>query len=409
MPVYTYQARDAEGRLQIGTTISASAEAAAGDIRRRGWLIINIIETARSQQNGGGGSSTGIIAFFPFRRPRKRDLERSMRQISLMLRNGLTLLDALNTASDNSLKKPSKLLWASLAKQVEVGSTFADALALYPYEFPPLIIELARAGEQAGTLDVSLERGADHLERARELRSRVAQALFYPAIVLVLTFGVALIMFVKVLPEMEKFLQTVNRRLPPLTVTVLSISRFLSANIGTLSIITLAAIFAFSVALRAKPFRRSWDLLILKLPLVGTIRQLSNTVLFARSTGLLLSNGIGIVKSLELTEGILQNTAASGAVARARVKIINGSSMAEGMGEAPAFTPLLPKMIAIGERTGAIDRVLNDAAIYHESDLQRWIRTASALVEPAVTVTIGLVVGIVYAAFFLAIFAAAGG
>ncbi|MBI3817399.1 MAG: type II secretion system F family protein [Planctomycetes bacterium] len=408
MPVFYYQARDAAGASQTGTTLATSAESAAEALRRRGWLIIDIIEksaAAVAARGAGGRAET----FLPFARPRKREVERGLRQVSLMLKNGLTLLDALRTTGRNSLSKSAGRLWARVADAVETGSTFAEALKLYPREFSPLVVELARAGERAGTLDHSLERASEHMERVRELKTRVMQALFYPAIVITLTGVVALFMFIKVLPEMEKFLQSVHRKLPPLTSAVLNVSRFLNEYILQMSIGAAAIVCAIVVIARQPRARLALERALLRIPILGTIRQLSNTILFSRSLAVLISSGIGIVESLELSAGILQNPAAALVVRGARARIIEGSSFAEGMGESRAFSPLLSKMISIGERSGALDRVLEDSALYHESDLQRWIRAASALVEPVVTIAIGAVVGIVYIAFFLAIFAAAGG
>lgn len=408
MVLFTYQARDDAGRPQTGTTVAAGAEAAAEELRRRGWLIIELYES-RNLETRAGAARREKIQFLPFFRPRKREVERGLRQISLMLRNGLTLLVALRTVAENSLSRPSRALWNSVADSVETGSTFAESLQMWPREFSPLIVELARAGEFAGTLDVSLDRGADHMERARELRTRVLQALFYPAIVLTLTIVVALVMFVKVLPEMEKFLQTVNRKLPPLTENVLAISRFLSAYIYHIGIVVIAAGVAVWILTRTPAARATLERFLLRVPILGTIRQLSSTILFSRSMAVLIGNGIGIVKSLELAGGILQNPVAAAVVRDARERIIGGGTLAESLGESRIFSPLLRRMISIGERSGALERIFEDAATFHESDLQRWIRTASALAEPVVTIAIGAVVGIVYTAFFLAVFAAAGG
>jgi type IV pilus assembly protein PilC len=159
---------------------------------------------------------------------------------------------------------------------------------------------------------------------------------------------------------------------------------------------------------RYPPSRRVLDRALYSLPIVGRVRLLAGTARFSRSLSTLLANGIDLVQSLQLCEGILVRPTPSEAIARARAKVLAGHSLAMGLDGARAFEPILPRMVDVGERSGTLDEILAEVASFHEAELRTWIRRASALIEPITTVVVGGIVGFVYIAFFVAMFSAAG-
>jgi type IV pilus assembly protein PilC len=405
MPTFAYRARDATGRTREGSAVAASESAVAAELRGGGLLILDVrAMPARphAAQNGVAPPLIGLPAT-------SFDVQTSLRQLALMHRSGISLLAALRTAADTSRRASMARLWRQVADRIEGGSTLAEALAAHARQFPPLTHQLIRSGEHSGTLDQALLRAADHIERRRMLRATLLQALFYPSIVITLTVAVSAFMVLQVIPALQSFLQGFHRKLPPLTAALLAFSHWLRlylpmVAVGVLSILILIAVFN-----RIDAARMFFDRLLSRLPFVGRARALASTAEFARTISVLLASGIDIVSALRLCEGVLGRPLAKQAVVAAREAILAGHTFSEGLGGSPAFLPMLARMATVGEQSGALDEVLRDVAEFHETELKDLIRRASLLVEPVITILVGTVVGIVYTAFFLAMFAVAGG
>jgi type IV pilus assembly protein PilC len=300
-------------------------------------------------------------------------------------------------------------LWRHVADRIEAGSTFAEALAAHPRRFPPLTHHLIKSGEHSGTLGEAMLRAADHIERRRMLRATLVQALFYPSIVITLTIAVSAFMVLQVIPALETFLQGFHRRMPPLTAALLGFSHWLRLYLP----MVLAAIFGVLILIalmnRMDAARLFFDRLLSRVPFVGRARALATTAEFARTISVLLASGIDLVSALRLSEGVLGRPLARQAVAATREAILSGHTFSEGLAGSHAFLPMLARMSTVGEQSGELDQVLRDVADFHETELKDLIRRASVLVEPVITILVGTVVGIVYTAFFLAMFAVAGG
>ncbi|HKE00516.1 MAG TPA: type II secretion system F family protein [Planctomycetota bacterium] len=397
MATFAFEARDLAGRRHAGVRAAASAIEAADALRRLGWLVLDLKpHSAAAPRRPRRG-----------RRPAQRDVEAALRQLGLLLRSGLTLLEALRVAAEHARRPSMSRRLSEVADRIEAGASLAEALELHPREFPPVVRELVRAGEASGTLDALLERAASDLERQRELRSSVLQALFYPSIVLVLTGAVTMILLLEVIPVLETFLASSHRKLPAMTEVLLGASRGLREHFAAIAIVTAAVIFGVVALDRAPSTRPAMDRLLYRLPIVGRVRRLASTVLFARTLGVLLDSGVHVVAALRLLEGLLPRPVAARAIASARAHVLDGRALHEGLAGAASFTPLLPRMLAVGERSGQLSPMLAEAAHLHDAELRAWLKRASALIEPVLTVAVGTIVGFVYIAFFLALFAVA--
>ncbi len=398
MPNFAFRARDAEGKLQTGSTTAPTVGQAIDELRKRGLLILNIDPIDKN-------ASKRRISLLP---ATSFDVEAGMRQLALMHRSGLPLLSALRSTAEAARRPAMARRWDEIASKIEAGSNLTSALRAYPRQFTPLITALIQAGEQSGTLDQALERAAEHLERRRGFRATFLQALFYPAIVLLLTGAVTAYMVLSVIPTLEKFLGGFHKKLPEVTMALISFSRWLREYLPVVMIVLGALVILIVVLDRLPPSRRRIDRALFRMPIIGALRRMSATAVFARTLGVLNSNGIDIINSLRLVREILPRPVTASALARAQDRIMAGHTLSEALSDAKPFAPLLSRMIAVGEKTGELDRVLTDMAVFHETELARWLKRAGTLVEPAITVIVGGVVGFVYIAFFLGMFAAAG-
>lgn len=409
MAAFTWKARDREGRSVGGVLAAPDPAALAARLRGQGLLVLEVTPATAGAPAETAAARGGPLGRAPWNRPPRLDVENSLRQLALMLDSGLTLLEALRASADHARRRATSRVFRDVAQEVERGSTFHEALARHPHAFPPLVTELARAGELSGTLEPSLVRAAMHLEQRREIRAQVAQAMLYPSIVVALAVLVTGVMVTSVIPKLEGFFANSRSSLPGITRALIDVSHFLQEHGAHLSIGIVATVLALLGLDRYPPTRHALDRVTYSLPLIGTIRTLGATALFSRSLSVLIGSGLSLVSSLETTERILRRPVAARAIARSRRAVVAGEPLAGGLEGSVAFAPILPRMVRVGERSGNLERVLQDAAQFHELELRAWIKRASYLVEPVVTLVVGGIVGFVYIAFFLAMFAAAGG
>jgi type IV pilus assembly protein PilC len=404
MPTFTFTARDPAGRPQAGQQEAASAAALVNSLRERGWLVLDVKPAVAD----AGPDWLALLNPFAWLPPRSIDVEVSLQQIAVMLRSGITLLAALKTVAEQTGRASMRRIWENIAERIQEGSSFGDAAASHGC-FSHLVVQLIRVGEQTGTLEPVLTRAAEALERRRNLRTSLLTALMYPAIVFFAAIGVTVFMIVGVIPKLRVFLAALGRKLPPMTQFLIDLSDAVQLYYVQ-GLIVFGAIVALLVAVYLWPPGRLFlDRWLLRLPVIGRLFRLAATVQFARSLGSLIHSGITLVEALRTVEGLFRNRYVSGQVAAARNAVLRGGSLAPPLAVHDAFMPMLARMVAVGETAGTLDDVLEEVARFHESQLQSAIRQFSAIIEPVIVVVVGAIVGFVYIAFFMALFAAAGG
>jgi type IV pilus assembly protein PilC len=404
MPNFAFTARDPAGTRQNGVLEAASPAAVAQDLRNRGWLVLDVRLT---EANPSWGELLAALAPRQWLPPRSLDVELSLRQIAVMLRSGLTLLQTLSQAAEQARRPSMGRIWRSVAEQIQDGAGFADSMSRHSC-FSPMVVQLVRVGEQTGNLEPVLVRAADTLESRRQLMATTLTALAYPTVVLVAALGVAGFMVFNVIPKLESFLSSIGRQLPPITQLLMDISAGIQAY-ALYGVITLLALLAAGIAVYFWPPGRFWiDRLILRIPLMGNLLRLSGTVSFAQSLAALLASGITLLEGLRTIERLQRNRYLAEQVSAARMEVMAGNSLAPRLLTAHAFMPMLGRMVAVGESAGTLDDVLEEVARFYQDQLQRAIRRLSIIVEPVIIIVVGGIVGFVYIAFFMALFAAGG-
>lgn len=403
MPTFAFTARDPVGRPRQGALQSASPGDALDELRARGWLVVDLREEA-AVKPATLAEELNPLRWLP---ARSVDVEVSLRQIAVMLRSGLTLLEALGTVAEQAQRPAMARIWSDVAGQIQEGASLADAMARHR-RFSAMVVELVRVGGQTGRLEPVMTKAADSLEHRRQLRTSVLTAMAYPAIVLLAAFGVTAFMALSVIPKLEKFLATIGRRLPPMTQLLLDITHAIQEYFPT-AMVALAIAAAAGVGLYLwPPGRLVIDRLVLRVPLLGMLLRLSATISFASSLSALLTSGIRVLEGLRTVERLQHNRFLALKVSQAREAIIEGGNLAEPLAAKRAFMPMLSRMVAVGESAGTMDEVLAEVSRFYEGQLQRTIRQLSVIVEPVIIVVVGGIVGFVYISFFMALFAAGG-
>lgn len=404
MPSYQFRARDSVGRPQVGKLDAASAPTAVQALRTRGWMVVELKEAESEVNVGELWKRYNPIELLP---PRSIEIETSGKQLAVMLRGGLTLLTSLQAVSKQAGRYRMQRLWGHVASRIQEGAAFADAMK-ETKGFPSLLVQLVRVGEQTGNLEQTIERASDTLERRRQLKASLMTALAYPLLVLTAALGVTAFMVIGVIPKLKSFLDGMGRKLPPITQMLVDVSTAVRTYLPHTVVVILILTVGF-IALYCSNFGRlAIDRRLLQIPVIGKLLRLAGTAAFSRSLGILIRSGITLLEGLRTTEELLSNRYLANRIGAARQAVMQGGTLAEPLAADHAFTPMLSRMVAVGESAGTIDEVLDEVARFHESQLQAAVRQLSVIVEPCIIVVVGGIVGFVYIAFFMALFSAGG-
>jgi type IV pilus assembly protein PilC len=404
MPAYRFTSRDATGAMRAGTLVASGMDGLLAELRGQGLLVVDVEEVATASK--GDGITWNPMTWLP---PGPLDVSMGCLQLATMLRSGLSLLASLRTVAAQASRQRVGFVWHRVADRIERGATFADALEAEKNVFSEQVVQLARVGEATGNLDAALGRAADHLERTRQLKLTVFNALAYPAIVTLLAVGVAGFLVLFVIPKLQKYLSGAGRNLPAITQNLLDVSSFMQAWLPWIAVVAGAAAVAGWALRRWPPGRLVIDGVMLRIPIIGGIFRLAGTAAFSRGLAVLLESGVTLLDSLVTVEKLLDNRALRLRVEKARNAVLRGGTLAAPLDEPGFFMPMLPRMVAVGESAGTLVQTLGEVAGFHENQLLVVIRRMSVLIEPVVILLVGGIVGFVYIAFFAALFSIAGG
>jgi len=330
-------------------------------------------------------------------------IELTLRQIAVMLRSGLTLLAAIETVIEQPPSRAAQRIYETMRRSIENGASFADALAEHKI-FPAGAISMIGMGEESGNLDTVIERAAVSMEMKRRNTAATLTALFYPAFTFLFAIGITIYMILAVIPEMEKALKALGKNLPAMTQSLLDAADFFTTYGLLMGILLIVLGVVLTILCMWPPGRLVIDQIILRLPLIGTILRTGATALFARSMGTLLSSGIPLVESLRIIGTIHSNRYFAAVVESARRKILEGGSLARSLSRPHAYTPMMLKMVGVGETSGNLEETLEHVADFHDERLEALVKRLSAMLEPSVVLVVGGLVGYVYIAFFVGLY-----
>lgn len=401
---FRYVARTSAGQIRRGFESSSSAESCVAQLRSRQWTVIDVKESSQPAQ---GIDLAGILSPNRWLPIRSLDVETSLSQLAVMLGAGLSLLNALGTVEEQTPRLAMRRVWQDVSRRIRAGHSLSESMARHRC-FSHLVIQLVAIGEQTGNLESVLKHSAEAMERRRDVQAKFLTALMYPALVLVAAISVTGFMILYVIPQMERFLSQIGRRLPWMTQSLLDVSAWIRAHFAQGAALAALCVIALVAILATKRGRLMIHYSMLRMPILGGLFRCGGCALAARSLYILLSSGVTILASLQTIEKMFRNEWHATAIRKAREEIMHGGTLSDGIRLPYAFLPMLSSMAAVGERSGTLDEVMADTARFHEEQLDRSIRRFSALFEPVVILVVGSIVGYVYIAFFLALFAAAG-
>jgi type IV pilus assembly protein PilC len=401
MMVFTATVRDRDGNTRqiVRNAVSSSDFAAA--LRFEGLLVVSFSEAPEDS------SGRPKNRRFRFRRMSSFAVEMGLRQISSMLTSGITLLLAVRTVAEQSPSRRVRRVWDSIADKIVGGMSFAAALEDDVGTFGEITVRLAEVGEKTGELENTMRRAADQLENARDLRTAVVNALVYPALALITTFAVTAYLVGVVIPKLGEFLVESGGELPAITQLLLDVSwwfRLYSLDVLVWTVAAAATWWAVRLTEKGREFE---DALILRVPLAGKVLKVAGTAIFARSVQIMTESGLTLLDTLDTSARIVTNRRLRRRVEACRAAIVAGSSLSDSLAGAREFMPMLRHMAAVGEVSGSLPNAFRETARYHELVLAITIKRLGIFIEPVMILITGTIVGFVYIAFFMALFAIA--
>lgn len=372
-------------------------------LRQQGLLVLEVRDVGASVE----GTPRWSLNPLDYRSINSVDVERAFHQIAVLLRSGVSILEALEFIRDYA-RPGARQVWQDIVERIRGGESLSSAMADHKI-FRSMTIQLVIVGEQSGRLDYCLEQASAALERSRVNRRQVLSALQYPAFMILFTIGIVAFMLTKLIPELEKFVQAMGRRLPPITRALIDISHWFQKYMPTVVVVSVAIIIGLVLIYQWPPFRLRADRAALSLPVFGRLFRLSGTVTLAQGLGTLLRSGVRILDALDTLEKLIGNRYLAGRVAYARECVAHGSSLAEPIAAEGGFMPMLSRMIRVGEKSGTLDHILEELGTYFDNELRRMISWLTGLIAPTMTIVVGGILGFVYAAFLVAMISVGAG
>ena len=392
MAVFVYQGRSANG-MQNGEIEAPDRSAAVGELRRRAILVTKIAEKSapRVTFKFGGKVSDKEMAIFT-------------RQFSTMIDAGLPLVQCLNILAEQSDSKTLRSVTSQVARNVEGGSTLADALRRHPRTFDDLFTNLVEVGEAGGILDVVLQRLSAYIEKAAALKRKVKAAMVYPSAIIGVAIMVVIFMLTFVIPTFAQMFKDLGADLPLPTKVVLWLSTFVRTYILLIIAAMIGCVLALRSYYRTEGGRATIDALMLKLPIFGTLIRKVAVARFTRTLGTLVQSGVPILDGLRITARTAGNKVVEKAVLQCRAAVTEGKTLAEPLRVSGVFPPMVTQMISVGEQTGALDAMLSKIADFYDDEVDTAVSTLTSLLEPIMIVFLGVVVGGLVVAMYLPIF-----
>lgn len=393
LDMFVWEGTDKRGTKMKGEAQGKNANLVKADLRRQGINPTVVRKKPRPLFGKAGSTIT------------PREIATFSRQIATMMQAGVPLVTGIDIVAGGQKNPRMGDLLADIRDQLAGGTSFSEALAKHPVQFDDLFQNLVRAGEGAGVLDTVLDTIATYKERIETLKGKIKKALYYPAGVIAVAIGVSALLLLFVVPQFESLFQGFGADLPAFTQLLVDASRFLSANWFFMLAMIAGAIFAFVQAMkRSRPFAQAVDRFMLKLPIIGQILHQSAIARFARTLALTFKAGVPLVEALETCAGATGSVVYEIAVRRIREDVSVGYPMNAAMKQVNLFPHMVVQMIAIGEEAGALDTMLFKVAEFYEEEVENAVDSLSSLLEPAIMVIIGVVVGGMVVGMYLPIF-----
>ncbi len=401
MSVFEYTALDEKGRERKGFVDAGSIAAARQKLREEGVYPTDINQATDKKDN----ALSGILSMNIWQRVSTKDVSIFTRQLSTLLGAGIPLVPSLSVLIAQTKNPLLKQTLAQIREQVNEGKSLTESLLHFPRIFPPFFVNMVRAGESSGTINLVLERLADFSENQQAMMSKIRAALAYPIIMLFVGSGVIFLLMTFVVPKITGIFTDMHQTLPLITIILIVVSNFLKSFWWLILILLAAAIAAFKYSTTAtEAGKRTWDSVKLKIPVWGQVNLKIAIARFCRTLATLLQSGVPLLSSMEIVRNVVNNILIGEAIDKASKDVEEGKGLSGPLTQSGLFPPLVTEMVAVGEQTGTLEKMLNRVATAYETEAQSDVMVMTSLLEPLMILVMGLLVGFIVVSILLPIF-----
>lgn len=398
MPVFEYKGfLDANGKPTKGIKDADSIKALRAMLKKEGVLATEVKESGASAQKASGGKGSLLsreVEFSFLQRVSIEDMALATRQLATLLQAGVPMVDSMSALIDQTENKTLKRILSKVKTDVNEGISLGDAMAKHK-AFDHIYVNMVRAGESSGTLDVVLERLADFKEGQAKIRSEISGSLMYPVIMMLVGAGNIGVLFTVVVPRITKIFDHAKVQLPLQTRMLMFISAAVHDYWWLLLLLLIGGIFGFTRWKNSKTGRPQWDTIILRIPVFGALVRMIAVSRFARTLGTLLASGVSLLTALDIVSNVVDNSRIKAAIDKARDAIREGEDIAAPLKRTGEFPPMVIHMIAIGEKSGQLEGMLNRVALAYEQRVDVSLKSLMALLSPLLILAMGGSVGFI--------------
>jgi type IV pilus assembly protein PilC len=420
MPKFNYVAMDSRGKETKGTLEVSNQNEAIGRLKEMGFFPTKVVEVDKSKEKKeqkakggpkatgkkGGGLNVNLNIKIPglSGRVKPKILTAFTRQLATLVDAGLPLLRGLRVLEKQEKNATLKGVIGELAVSIEGGSTFSEGLAQHPKVFNRLFVNMVKAGELGGVLEVVLNRLAQFMEKAQKIKGKVIAAMFYPVAVLVVAVCILTVLMVVVVPKFKEIFKDMlgpGKQLPGFTRFVLGISEALKDHFLVSAGVIIALIIGLVAFVRTRLGRRLFDRFKLNMPILGPVISKVAIARFTRTLGTLISSGVPILQALTIVKETSGNVVVGAAVAAVHESVKEGETITAPLEASNVFPPMVISMVDVGEQTGALPEMLMKIADNYDDEVDNAVAAMTSLLEPIMIVCLAVIVGSIVIALFL--------
>lgn len=395
MAQFRYEARDMRGRVKKGTIVAPSRRDVIMKLREQRLKVIDVQEVPQ----------TLLTKEITFGNPVKlQHFVIYLRQFATLLKAGVTIVDATRILAEQTESKALKKALTHIEEQLRGGQPLSTAMTDHPNIFPPLVINMIRAGEASGSIDETLERLADHFEKVHRTRQKIVSALAYPIVVGIIAVIVVIFLLVGVVPTFVSMFADFGADLPSITKFVLRASEVMQTYWWGVLLLLLSTYGVLMLLRRQKKTKYYLDVIVLRMPIFGGMMQKAVLARMTRTLSSLFSSAVPILQALTIVEAVVENEVVARVIRTSRDALERGESLTEPMKRHWAFPPLVTQMIAIGEQTGSLDAMLAKVADFYEAEVEAATDRLKSLIEPLMIVLLAGVVGTIVTSILVPMF-----
>ena len=401
MAVYEYKALNIKGKEVSGIIEAESRISAGQNLKRMNLYPVTLNETTeKTIEKKRRDISLSIL----LERITGSDISVFTTQFAALVEAGMPVVDSFEISIQQTEKKSMRKMLSVIKEEVNKGVSLADAFKLFPRHFSPLYINMVSAGEESGSLEIVLMRLADFLQMQLETQSRIMATLAYPVLMLIVGITVVFFLVTFVIPTVTGIFEEMNQALPLPTMILIGVSSFLEKAWVYMLIIIIALFLFFNRYKRTPRGKELVDRMKLKIPLLGNQYKKIIMARFTRTLGTLLTNGVPIVTSFDIVKNIIDNRLISAAIERARDDIKEGKEISKPLASSGIFPPVVVNMIAVGEKSGQLEEMLNRVSKIMETELDSSLKKLLSLLEPLMILFMGAIVAFIVISILLPIF-----